>query len=175
MRGRSVRRVYAEDEQEAVFYGERTAVPPGEPAVSYEAQPIEAHEHPTESHEYAYAQPPWRVQARSRVLAMALLCAVIAFVLAFSVHALTTPAHVAGQAAGGHAEPPTPPVPLPRRVVVTHRHRRRVHRAPHRRTPRHSAAVVPRGEEHVAAHISTGSAPPATPGRGAIYEFTFER
>lgn len=185
----AVHRVYAEDEQAAVPYGEHAAVPPDEPAVSYDAQPTESYERPmescerpTKSHKHMYAQPPWRVRARSRVLATALLCAVVAFLVAFSVHALTTPAHVVGAAAGGHVEPPLPPAPLPRRMVVTHR-RRRSHRAPHKSTATHATPaaahitppVVLRDEEHVAVHVSTGSAPPAPPERGAIYEFTFER
>jgi hypothetical protein len=175
MRGRAVHRVYAEDEPAAVSYGERTAVPPDDPGVSYDTQPVESQELPTVSQEYPHAQPPWRVRPRGRVLAMALLGAVIAFVVAFSVHALTTPAHVAGQDAGGRAEPPMPPARLPRRVAVTHR-RRKPHRVLHKPTAKHSTPPVAlRDEEHVAVRLSTGSAPPATPERGATYEFTFER
>jgi hypothetical protein len=172
MRGRAVHRVYAEDDPAAVSYGERTAVPLEESAVSYDTQ---SHEHPTESHEYTHVQPAWRVRSQGRVLAMALLGAAIAFVVAFSVHALTTPAHVAGQDAGGHAEPPMLPTRLPHRVAVTHR-RRKSHRVLHKPTAKHSTLpVVLRDEEHVAAHLSTGSASPATPERGAAYELTFER
>jgi hypothetical protein len=161
----------------------------GQPEGAYDELPTESHEshesyesyESPESPESLLVQPPWRIQQQGRVVVVALLGAVVAFVAVLAFHVLTRPPAVTGPGAGGSAAVPTAPEQAPPGAtgLARHAHSQKARNARHpsaRAKRGHPAAVALRSEGHVVVRISTVSVAPPQPERAsATSEFTFER
>ncbi|HEY7830768.1 MAG TPA: hypothetical protein VIC06_09420 [Solirubrobacteraceae bacterium] len=167
MRGRVVHHVYAEDEPTQ----ELGALPPED-------------EQSRGFGDYSSMQPAWRFSQQSRVVAMALLGAAVAFVAALAIHALHggPSAVVVGtvtSAAPARSDPSTGsgvPAQLPHRAAAQTRMsvtvRRRARQRIRRSRPPASALT---GARRTDGSSSTVPAASVVVARAANSEFNFER